>query len=176
MITEKEAFVFQTDRTVEKFWFVQKWNSSIQTFTIPSFADLILWVTAEYSAQVAGELVSVPAPRQVGVRLCSPVKGSGKKFCGMSLTGGQPAWPYEENGTCAPQSWLNKSYLHIQDQTRHGGLEEQRRKTEGLDLDLTVRTGFTAKWRRLCLEFWAWASCFSRWDSSLCFQWLQITF
>lgn len=52
---------------------------------------------------------------QGGVRLYSSVKGSKKKkpVRGISLIGGWTAWPYQENGTCAPPSWLNKYHLNI---------------------------------------------------------------
>lgn len=111
-----------------------------------------------------GEVPGACLPARPGIVL---VRHSGEVKRQKEFTEGRPPWPYQENGTCTPSCWLNKSYLHIQDQTKHGGREEPWRKTEDLDLDLIVRIigGFTAKWRRLCLEFWAFSSCFFRWVS-----------
>lgn len=139
-------------KRVEKCGFSLKWNA----FIILSFAHIIQWVTVQFSAQATGEVVYVSAREGWD---CAHLLGEVKKkhFCGISLIGGRPAWPYQENGTCAPPSWLNKSHLNIQDQTKHAGQEESWGKTEDLDLDLVVRIigGFTGKWRRLCSEFWA---------------------
>lgn len=51
----------------------------------------------------------------------------------------QPSWPYQENGMCAPSSWLNKSHLNIQDETKPGGQEESWRSAQDLDLAFAVR-------------------------------------